>query len=388
MKKIFFYIVFSKFNNQKLIRLQNYLEYLKKIIPKSSKLIVLDLSKYYFGFNFDKRRKIQSQFNYLKINNFNDLKNICENKKVYGFGMLNHNVKQILLLILLKKFKIKLIGIMSNGYFPQAYNNIKLSLLYRAKLAILYRGNYYFLRILSLLNITPSIEYYFEASQNRINFLKRKKTNKIAFFKNVIRINSDLYSSNKKNKNKKKYITYIDSGYDHPDITQKEIVTSEEKRKFFYNNLFNFLEFTEKVLKKKLIYCKHPKAKYPKYFKRFEKRFIVKTGNAEKFIRQSYLVLLSVSTLLNNVFFLKRKIMIVGSQHWGNLVKDKIFSIRKDIKVPFVNIDNFEKLSKRNYESKIKFNSKIYENFIQYNLVYDRKLTHIEQMKKNLSQIT
>ena len=80
--------------------------------------------------------------------------------------------------------------------------------------------------------------------------------------------------------------------------------------------------------------------------------------------------------------------MIVGSQHWGNLVKDKIFSIRKDIKVPFVNIDNFEKLSKRNYESKIKFNSKIYENFIQYNLVYDRKLTHIEQMKKNLSQIT
>ena len=183
MKKIFFYIVFSKFDNQKLIRLQNYLRYLKKIIPRSSKLIVLDLSKYYFGFNFDKRRKIQSQFDYLKINNFNDLKNICENKKIYGFGMLNHNVKQILLLILLKKFKIKLIGIMSYGYFPQAYNNIKSSLLYRAKLAILYRGNYYLLRILSLLNITPSIEYYFEASQNRINFLKKKKINKIAFLR-------------------------------------------------------------------------------------------------------------------------------------------------------------------------------------------------------------
>ena len=95
MKKIFCYVVFSKFDKKKLNNLIKFLKYLNKIKPKSSKIFILDLSKYYLGFNFKKKKQIEKKFNYFKVDNLLQLKKFCKNKKIYCFGLINQKIKEI-----------------------------------------------------------------------------------------------------------------------------------------------------------------------------------------------------------------------------------------------------------------------------------------------------
>jgi hypothetical protein len=398
-KSIFFFVVFRRYTEKNILRLLNHLNYLKKITPKKSKIVVLDLSRYYLGKNFSGELKIKKKgFNYFKPKNISDLKSYTNGAKIFCMGLINQKIKLILVLLIIKKLKFKLIEILAMGYFPQAYNKVKINLLYRLHLAITYKGNYYVMRLLSIFNITPKIEYCFEASQSRINKIKKNQSKKflyffsyknVAYFKNIIRVNSELYQNiRKKTKLKKKYIVYIDSGFDHPDITTKEIYVSEISRKKFYDDLFNFLSRLENILNKKLVYCKHPKATYPKYFDKFEKKFKVSTGKAEHYINKSYIVVIAVSTLMNYAFLLKKNVIIAGSRYWGNLVRDKIASIREETNIPYFNIGKYNNISKLNLLNKFKNNKKIQNKFIQSNLIVDNKKNHYEQLKFYLDKIS
>ena len=394
MKKIFFYVVFSKFDNKKLHNLIKYLKYLTKIKPKSSQLIVLDLSRYYLGIDFNKKKQIEKKFTYFKVNNLLQLKKFCKSKKIYCFGLINQKIRDLFVLIIIKNLNFKLIQIMGLGYFPQSYNLTKSSWLYRIYVSVTYKSNYYFYRILSNLNLTPVIDYYFESSQYRIdkilNTQKNKKFiffNRLPFFKNIIRINSQLYEKQKNIKKTKTYIAYIDSGFDHPDITTKEISSKKSERKKFYKNLYKSLKHLEKLFKKKVVFCKHPKSSYPAYFDKFEQNFITSTGHAEYYILNSYFVVLSATTLINYVIYNKKDFIISSSNYWGNLVKDKIESTKREVKFKIFNLDKNMKISKKIFFEKIVKNRKLISVFTSKNLVSESKLFHSEQMRNYLNNL-
>lgn len=394
MKKIFCYVVFSKFDEKKLNNLLNFIKYLKKIKPKFSQVIILDFSRYHLGSHFNKKKQIEKKFTYFKVDNLLQLKKFCKNKNIYCFGLINQKIQELLIFIIIKNFNFKLIQIMGLGYFPQSYNITKSSWIYRAYVAITYKSNYYFYRILSNLNITPVIDYYFESSQNRINKIfelqKKNKYNifkKKPFFKNIFRINSQLYEKQKKIKKTKSYIVYIDSGFDHPDITTKEISSMNNERIKFYENLYNSLKQLEKLFKKKVVFCKHPKSSYPTYFNKFEKNFITSTGRAEYYILNSYFVVLSATTLINYVIYHKKDFIISSSNYWGNLVKDKIESTKREVKFKIFDLDKNMNISKKILSEKIAYNRKLISIFASKNLVSDTKLYHSEQMRNYLSNL-
>ena len=397
-KKIFFYVVFTKYTKKKQSDLTRYLNYLKKITPEDSDLFLLDFSKYYFGESFNKSNFSIKNIKYLKVENLYNFKKFCYGKKIYCFGLINQKIKKILILRIIKKLNFKVIEIMNLGYFPQSYKEANLSLLYKIFVLLTYRTNYYFFRILSLLNLTPKIDYYFESSQNRINKIKSRQekkflnifsSKKIAFFKKIIRINSQLHEKLEKPvKISKKYIVYIDSGYDHPDITTKELYMFSKKRRVFYDNLYKSLENIEKKFNKKLVFCKHPKSNYPAYFNKFDRRFIISTGKAEYYILNSFLSIVSATTLINLVIYYKKDFIISNSQFWGNLVKDKIVSIKKELNLETFDIESDKYANKLQLEKKILKNRKQMNKFISNNLIADKKTGHMNQMKRFMGELS
>ena len=91
---------------------------------------------------------------------------------------------------------------------------------------------YYFYRILSLLQILPTIFCYFETSEKRIQQINNTKVNKLkqnfkyldfTYFKRIKRINSIYHDEtiNKKFKKTNKSIVLIDSGLGHPDSVKE-----------------------------------------------------------------------------------------------------------------------------------------------------------------------
>ena len=60
-KSIFFFVVFRCYTKKNILRLLNHLNYLKKITPKKSKIVVLDLSRYYLGKNFSGGLRIKKK---------------------------------------------------------------------------------------------------------------------------------------------------------------------------------------------------------------------------------------------------------------------------------------------------------------------------------------
>ena len=91
---------------------------------------------------------------------------------------------------------------------------------------------------------------------------------------------------------------------------------------------------------------------------------------------------------MNYAFLLKKNVIIAGSRHWGNLVRDKIISIRKETNIPYFNIGKYNNISKLNLLSKFKNNKKIQNKFIQSNLIVDNKKNHYKQLKFYLDKIS
>ena len=102
---------------------------------------------------------------------------------------------------------------------------------------------------------------------------------------------------------------YCDSGFDHKDRTRIEGENSTEDRDKFYKSLYDFFNFLKEKYNKKIVYCKHPKAPYPKskYFQKIESDFIVKIYKTEQYIEKAFLTIFSSSLLVNYAMLNKKK---------------------------------------------------------------------------------
>ena len=183
MRKFLAIILYGKNDliiDERRIRIINFL---KKITKKQEKIYLIDLTNFYLGKVKSNKIKIKDKkIIYFKPKKINELKSFTKNKIIYGIGPDIPQFRDYLSFLILKYCSIKLIIINFYGYYLSENNktrNISEKFFYFKRIKI-----YYFLnRVLTILNIFPKIEHYFESSQLRINILNKSfSKNLIIFF--------------------------------------------------------------------------------------------------------------------------------------------------------------------------------------------------------------
>ena len=134
---------------------------LLKIIPEKSDLFILDMSKFYYGPNFNFSKKlINKKLDILKFQISTCWIILQKNSKCFCFNFTNRNLKEFLILYLIKKFNIFVLGLSEVGFFANVSNYKKISLLLKLKFIFFYRISYYFYRILLALRLTPPVRLF------------------------------------------------------------------------------------------------------------------------------------------------------------------------------------------------------------------------------------
>ncbi len=383
------------------------LEYLKKLIPENSKLTILDLTSFSLIKINNNYIHNDLEIEYIKPKTINHLKKMKVDfkgyKKVYALGPVSSDFKSIFIFLILRWLNFKLIFINYFGYYLKEKNVTNLNINYKVKKFFLLKFSYYLSRALSQISIFPKIEYYFETSEERISQIKKtfyqKILNKFYIFgsnrpKKIYRINSIYYDELKIKNYKnfsKDYIVFVDSGFDHPDRLKGGKIQDKAKhnfeRKKYYEKLFTLMQNLEIIYKKKIIFCQHPKTDYSlnKTFKHIEDKFMVIKGKTGTYIEKGDIVVFTgASSMVNKAIISKKKILYVLSYTMGHHIIDKVLSFIKTIKLPLINLDNLEKLDKENIDLQIDDSLKLYDNFIEKNLVSEKDIFSYEQIKKIL----
>ena len=408
MKKIG-YLLSTNIDNIGIKRLQKKINYFKKT-SNDEDFYLIDLSH----FNLFKVKNYEAYFKnynikYLKLKSFKEIKEIFKKYQFFLFIGDVGSISEILIFFILKIYGIKLIMLNTRGFVLTSSKKITdifsvTSKYYFKKINILA------FRVLSILNIIPKVEYYFETSQEKFNFLNNSLSKKIdkllgfnflSLYKKIYRINSNLVDNfdilklEKENNNEiLNYIVVADSGYFHPDKLIYDILPKEkilENSKSYYKNLCEFLLSLEKNYKSKVSFCKHPRSSYPKdEFNIIENSFKVFSENTEDEILKSQMVIFTGgSSLVNFAILSNKKILFIKTDD-QYYFSSQIDSIRQIIPLGNINLDKFSNLYKNStldknfhydlYE-KCKFKTTEYNKFIYNNLVYNKNEKSYKQVK-------
>jgi len=140
------------------------------------------------------------------------------------------------------------------------------------------------------------------------------------------------------------------------------------------------LKKIQKTFKKKIIICLHPKAEYHhfKNFKLLQKNFKTVYYKTEYYISKSFLILNAISSTMNYAIIQNKPIFIIKSQHFANVANDKIKNIKKELRYPIINVDNFEKINfKKLFNLKNKNHIELYK---KNRLVFEKNKTYLNQI--------
>ncbi len=397
-------VLFDYYPQSTINQFYKSLNYYKKLVPKNSKLIILDLTVFSFKKINNNYIHYDNEVEYFKPSNISELRIIKKNfknfKKIYALGPVFSDLKSIFIFMILKWLDLKIIFINNFGYYLKEKNIINFNFFYKIKRFFLFRLSYYISRILSQILVFPKIEYYFETSQERMsqinNTFFKRIFNKNKFFKlnnkkKIFRINS-VYYDQVKNINKieqnSDYIVIVDSGFDHPDRYIREKVKDKKRhdleKKIYFKNLFKFLKLVENLFKKKIIFCKHPKTNYEsnQYFDIIDKNFETVDGKTEQFIEKGELIVFTgASSMVNKAIILKKKTIYALSSSVGSHTTDLVLSFINTIKLPVVNLDEIQLISEEKLNTQIVESMKLYDEFINKNMIYDKNKFSYEQIQ-------
>lgn len=395
-KKKFCLVVYKKLSSIEQKKLELVIKNTLKILPNKNNLFILDMSFFCFSEKFKFKKKFSKNgVNYVKISNLHDIKLFSEGYKCFCFGFVNRRLNEFLILFLLKIYNFKLISHSNVGFFANISDYSGINLLLKIRFFLLHRFNYYIYRFLLSLRLTPPINFFFESSNSRIQILNKLHKNKNFIYKkvfppyyqNIIRINSELSNFKiKKVLQKNKIITFIDSGLGHDD-NKKLNFNNQHKNEKFYNALEFFLKNLQMKIKKKVFFCLHPKSEYSKkMLNKLKQNFIVKVGTKDSYIYKSDYVIIAMSSMLNKIILLNKKLIIINSTYLSNWINKKTKDINNQIKLSNVNIDQYKfDLNKVLYKSSLA--KKKYSKFIYDNLIENRKLNYYDDFKNKLNNL-
>lgn len=381
--------------------------------PRSYNSTIFDLKKYFKKFTVVNISKIIGED--VKNNNF---KKILDKKKVhyfcpsnqielirkinnnknYGFFKAKFNLRYYNVLRALNKSNIRFIQVSNYSFifeknsFQDRTINENLRVIFKIKLMN------YFHRFMCALNLYPKVHIHFDCDQKRIDLINNSFSKKIdkfipiinlSYYRKIVRINSKYYSDfikSKKNQITKKYITLSDQPISHPDFTVREGIVDYKKKDTYYKNLIFFLKKLEKVFKKRVIICLHPKAEYNhfKSFRLLQKNFKTIYYKTEYYISKSFLVLNGISSTMNFAIMQNKPIFIIKSKYFGNTVINKIQNIKKELNYPIIDVDNF---SKYNFKILLNLkNKKQIELYKKNRLYFEPNKTYLQQVVSYLKE--
>jgi hypothetical protein len=403
-KKILSYITTSDDLNIDINLNQNFY---KEISREFSEFYILQLNKLVFKKTVKnlKDNKIYKNFKIFSPNSYNELNQFLKSHEIIAFIALGRSFEYFKILFLLKKNNCKLlinlnIGFQNNSankfFFPE--KNIIVSIINFIYFFFTRKISFIIFRLLVLVNIFPKIELLFEGSNKNTkiinNYFGKRIKNyfpkiEISYIKKVIHINCRSYDEliNKKKNIEQKYISFLDSGFDHGDITLREGKQSIQDREKYYLLLNETLKKFKNIYKKKIIICLHPKTNVSNA-KKFLSDFKIVKFKTRHYVKKSYIVLFHDSSSIIDAIFLKKRILTLTNHVMGKYYETQNKIYTSLINVPSLNMEDSHKLNKeflekKYFSQKIKYNSYIKDLLTCSIKDYDRIIKH-----KNINKLT
>ena len=398
-KKILTLIIYESFLNRENI-LHKTIKEINKFRDKHVRFYVIDLSKYFFfAEKFDPTILKKYKFiNYYKVKKIRDIIQLGRSNKLICIGPIKLELKFLIIYLIIKLSKMKRIFYNNYGLLFEfvSLKNYK----FRDKLIFIFfeKISYYFMRVLSIINLIPSVDYYFETSQIKINKIRfslaKKISNKFlnfSYYKKIYRINSIWYDQLlllKKKKFKKKFVIFVDPGIDHPDRKLRFEKISEQDRESYYNKVNNLLSFYKKK-GYKVVFSKHPKSFYPtkkQYFLSILNSFKVIDYLKASYFNQSSFLIMNTTTLMNKALLFKKNVLFFETKLLGSYMNDRLSGIKKIFTINFLNLDD-QKFNAKTINNIAPIKNKQITKFVNLNLVYKKNITSNEQLKFHINRI-
>ena len=323
-----------------------------------------------------KKKKLSKKFKniqFLEPKNLKEFEKIIRNNKFLIKNNIGTDFQFFKILRILKKYDVPQVVISNIGFLTDSLliskNDLFNSFIYFFKKIIIHR----FYILLTVLKIMPKIDIRFVSSklQKKYFYDNRKKLiNKIFFnqhfsiYKELILVNSrsfDIFNQTKLI-SKKKLIVFLDIKADHSTNLILDGKIIRKNKDLFYSNLNNFLVWSGKKLKSRLVICTHPYYNLAER-KKIYKKFKVFQGKTKEYIKKSNLVIFFQSSAISEAFFLKKNIInletkIIG-KHWEHT--SDLYPYYAGI--PKINIDTEKSYNKLDLKKIIKKKGKKYFDF-------------------------
>lgn len=327
----------------------------------------------------------------LRPKNIREFKKILNLKQLILMYCINLNFKYFLIHFLVARSNIKKFIISNIGYNPENFNYFNKNFLQKVRIFFKLRAVYYFFRLLILISIFPKIDYFFESSSYIINSINNGLSKKIkrifpyfnfSFYKKVIQINSKHYNPVLKTKISEDYIVFVDGmTLDHNDVIFREGKPDPKKRLEYYRNLNKVLGTLERIYKKKVIICLHPKNDISIRNNDFLKFKCVKF-KTEEYINKAFIVLFHESSSIVQAILLKKKIISLQGNILGDYLSRRCLLYSSTLGLEKIMLDNgnFLKYNKISIKVLNQVAKNNYNKYIKENLVQDISVTGIDQV--------
>lgn len=334
--------------------------------------------------------ELNENFKIFQPRNTKELELILKKNKFILYYNINYNFKYFKINFIISRNKIKKFFISNLGYNPENFNYINSSFISKIKIFFNFRFKYYLIRILSLVNLWPKIDYFFESSSvivESINNGLSKKIKKIigldlSFYLNVIKINSkyyDLYLNSKDTISEEK-IVFIDGMlFDHQDVILREGKKSSSDRNKYYEDLYNLLKILKNLFKKEIVVCLHPKNNISIERNDFRDLKCVKF-ETEKNINKAFIVLYHEGSSIIQAILLKKNILNIYGKYLGNYINERSKLYANPLKIKRVDLENFQIKDKEIFLKELKNSTQNFDEFIMKNITFDKNNTSIQQI--------
>jgi hypothetical protein len=363
------------------------------------------INLYYLLNSKAKIKKYKYPKNFIKFEpkDYKELVNFLKKNNLISFISLSKKFNNLYIYYLLQKYNVKLILNFSIGYYKQnnffiKKNKIIFSLINFYKFLLFYKLPKLIFRILLFFKLMPVYDIIFVASrleQKILNQISKSRINifklNIPYFKKVVKINSRSYDNLLKRIHsvKEKYIVFLDSGFDHNDVINQEGPHTNSDRKKYYLLLNNVFNKFEKLYKKKLIVCLHPKTDEV-LVKKYIKNFKIIKFKTQKYIIYAYMILFHESSSVLDAIMLKKRIVNLQSPIMGAYYHNRNNYYPKKINIPAIKMENFNGIKKEKLDIFFKNRNTLYNNYIQNFLDFNvKKYSNLFTKKKiNIKKFT
>jgi hypothetical protein len=355
------------------------------------KITILDISKL-----AKKKAKIKHinrkyNLNIIQPKNFIEFEEILKSKNTYYLYAINNGFENFYINYLISKYNIKKFIVSNIGYNPENYNYYKKNIIQKIIIFNRIRLKYYIFRFFVLINIFPKIDYFFEASDfiyksiiNGLSFKLQKKIPllNISYYKKVFKINSRSYDNiyYSRFKISEKYIVFLDGMlFDHKDRILRDGYINKISRKEYYDKLYKILKKYEKIFKKKIIVCLHPKNNISGKRRDFKDLKCIKF-QTEKYMSQAFIIFFHEGSSIIQGIVQKKKIINLHGKILGNYANKRCDIYPNLLKLYRIDLNNIVFKKRANLLKILEMAKKNYNSYIKKNIVKEPNKSSIIQI--------